>query len=108
MIENIKVNATAYNTIFNKTMVRKTYMVKELELSFSDKEITPWGGMALMSRMLQKIGFNDALREVQLPAQGSNSGYSPYQLIEQFLVSVWFGGKNPFRTGGFKMIKVNG
>ena len=36
-------------------------MVKELELSFSDKEITPWRGMALMSRMLQKIGFNDAL-----------------------------------------------
>lgn len=66
-------------------------MVKELELSFSDKEITPWGGMALMSRMLQKIGFNDALRGVQLPAQGSNRGYSPYQLIEQFLISVWCG-----------------
>ncbi len=32
-------------------------MARELELSFSDKEITPWGGMALMSRMLQKIGF---------------------------------------------------
>ena len=44
-------------------------MVKELELSFSDKEITPWGGMA---GCFKKIGFNDALRWVELPSQGSN------------------------------------
>jgi len=50
----------------------------------------PLGVMvALMSRMLQKIGFNDALRGVELPAQGSNRGYSPYQLLEQFLVAVF-------------------
>ncbi|MBF0329878.1 MAG: transposase [Nitrospirae bacterium] len=66
-------------------------MAKDLQLSFSDKEITPWGGMALMSRMLQKIGFREALGEVDLPKQGSNRGYPPEQLIEQFLVSVWCG-----------------
>ena len=66
-------------------------MAKELQLSFSDKEITPWGGMALMSRMLQKIGFREALERVHLPIQGSNRGYCPAQLIEQFLVSVWCG-----------------
>lgn len=66
-------------------------MAKDLELSFSDKEITPWGGMALMSRMLQKIGFKEALGKVLLPTQGSNRGCAPEQLIEQFLVSVWCG-----------------
>jgi len=66
-------------------------MAKDLQLSFSDKEITPWGGMALMSRMLQKIGFREALAKVPLPTQGSNRGYAPAQLIEQFLVSVWCG-----------------
>jgi hypothetical protein len=66
-------------------------MARDVELSFSDKEITPWGGMALMSRMLQKIGFREALGGVQLPTQGSNRGYAPAQLIEQFLVSVWCG-----------------
>jgi len=42
-------------------------MIKGLELSFSDKGVTPWGGMTLMWRMLQKIGFNDAVRGVELP-----------------------------------------
>lgn len=66
-------------------------MAKDLQLTFSDKEITPWGGMALMSRMLQRIGFLAALGRLQLPRQGSNRGYAPEQLIEQFLVSVWCG-----------------
>lgn len=66
-------------------------MAKELELSFSDKEITPWGGMALMMRLLQKIGLREALGRVHLPTQGSNRGYAPEQLIEQFMISVWCG-----------------
>jgi len=60
-----------------------------LKLSFSDKEITPWGGMALMSRMLQKIGFNNALIGVKLPAQGSNRGYSLY-----CYKSIWTAGRS--------------
>ena len=45
-------------------------MARELELSFSDKEITPWGGMALMSRMLGKIDFRGALKRAALPEHG--------------------------------------
>jgi hypothetical protein len=33
-------------------------MIKGLELSFSDKEVTPWGEMALMWRMLQNTLAN--------------------------------------------------
>ena len=36
----------------------------EFELRFTDKEITPWGGMALMKRMLDHLGFGTALIDV--------------------------------------------
>lgn len=61
------------------------------ELRFSDKEITAWGGMDLMKRMLDRIGFNSALEACELPRQGSNRGYSPIQLIVQFMLSIWCG-----------------
>src|SRR5208337_3758173 len=66
-------------------------MIGDIHLSFTDKEITPWGGMALMSRLLKKMNFQGALQAAELPAQGSNRGYAPEQLIEQFLISVWCG-----------------
>lgn len=65
--------------------VREAYMPTDLQLSFTDKEITPWGWLALMSRLLKKIGFREALREAGLPIQGSKRGYAPEQLI----VSHW-------------------
>jgi hypothetical protein len=66
-------------------------MQKDIQLSFTDREITPWGGMALMGRMLKKMDFQSALQGAGLPGQGSNRGYAPGQLIEQFLISVWCG-----------------
>lgn len=33
-----------------------------VELQFTDKEITPWGGMGLMKHLLDRIGFESALR----------------------------------------------
>ena len=83
--------ATNRGNIGAKNIVRKAYMSKDLQLSFTDKEITPWGGLALMSRLLKKIGFREALAGAGLPVQGSNRGYDPEQLIEQFLVGVWCG-----------------
>ena len=66
-------------------------MQKDIQLSFTDREITPWGGMALMGRMLKKMDFQSAVQGAGLPVQGSNRGYAPGQLIEQFLTSVWCG-----------------
>lgn len=63
----------------------------ELKIAFTDKEITPWGGVAMMSRMLEKMGFDEMLQGLQLPAPGSNRGYGPEQLVKQFLTSVWCG-----------------
>lgn len=63
----------------------------DLSLGFSDKQITPWGGMALIKRMLDHIGWDDALLKAELPQPGSNRGYAPEQLVNQFMLSVWSG-----------------
>lgn len=65
----------------------------EYELRFTDKEITAWGGMALMKRMLDHLGFDQALAQAGLPPPGSNRGYAPQQLLTQFMLSVWCGAK---------------
>jgi hypothetical protein len=70
----------------------------EFELRFSDKEITAWGGMGLMKRMLDHIEFDAALKACGLPAPGSNRGYAAEQLVQQFMLSVWCGA-NRFEHG---------
>jgi hypothetical protein len=44
----------------------------DFELRFTDKEITDWGCMALMKRMLDHMGFGAALVSAGLPPPGSN------------------------------------
>lgn len=61
------------------------------ELRFTDKEITAWGGMGLMKRMLDRIGFQAAVAACGLPQPGSYRDYAPIQLILQFILSVWCG-----------------
>jgi len=60
-------------------------------VSFTDREVTAWGGLALLKRMLDGMAFRQALSGWGLPAPGSNRGYEPAQLIEQFIVSIWCG-----------------
>jgi hypothetical protein len=61
------------------------------ELRFTDKEITAWGGMGLMKRLLDHLDFDTALRLAALPQPRSNRGYPPEQLILQFMLSIWCG-----------------
>ena len=63
----------------------------DFEVRFTDREITAWGGMALMQKMLQSIRFSDAAKQWDLPQPGSNRGYEPAQIIEQFMASIWCG-----------------
>ncbi len=69
-----------------------------VELAFTDKEITAWGGMGLMKRMLDRIGFESALQSCGLPQPLSNRGYRPEQLLVQFMLSIWCGA-NRFEHG---------
>ena len=63
----------------------------DFEVRFTSREISAWGGLALMRRMLQSIQFPEAARQWNLPQPGSNRGYEPVQIIEQFMVSIWCG-----------------
>jgi len=62
-----------------------------MELEFVDNEITAWGGLTILKAMIDSSGFEKHLEQLQLPAQGSNRGYSPVQLFVQFMASIWCG-----------------
>lgn len=57
------------------------------DLKFTSREVTAWGGLALLERMLDGMGFKEAVQSWDLPPPGSNWGYRPEQLIEQMIVS---------------------
>ena len=61
------------------------------DLKFTSREVTAWGGLALLKRMLDGMGLHEAMQSWQLPQPGSNRGYRPEQLIEQMIVSIWCG-----------------
>jgi hypothetical protein len=71
----------------------------EFEISYTDKEITPWGGMVLLKQMLKKIGFRNVISTCpDLPSPKSNRGYSPITIVESFLVSIWSGANRFLHT----------
>jgi hypothetical protein len=63
----------------------------DLQLRFTDKDITSWGAMALIKRMLDHLDFQSVLSRCGLPAPGSNRAYPSEQLITQFMLSIWCG-----------------
>jgi len=55
--------------------------MKDLELGFCDKNITPFAGMVLMKKMIDHLEFTKLLEYLPLPRPGSNRGYDPTQLM---------------------------
>ncbi len=63
----------------------------EFDISYTNKEVTPWGGMVFLRRMLQKIGFRELIeKNVDLPQPGSNRGYETATIIKSFITSITF------------------
>jgi len=63
-----------------------------LPFEFTDKPVTPWGGLRLVQEMLLRMNFREALASSGLPEPGSNRGYDPVSMMEAFMVCVWIGG----------------
>ena len=61
---------------------------------FTDKTVTPWGGMRMFKEFLDKTGMREELKAAGLPSPGSNCGYDPVLMVESFWVNVWLGGVN--------------
>ena len=70
----------------------------DFQIGFTDKEITPWGGMALMKQMMDHWDMDGVLSSLGLPAPGSNRGYKPEGIIKSFFVSVWCGANRFMHT----------
>ena len=66
-------------------------MVSNIDLRFTDNEISPWGGLSVMFKMLERCGMDETISSCPLPLQGSNRGYSPKQLIYGLFAGVWCG-----------------
>lgn len=60
-------------------------------IEYSDKPVTPFGGMALMKRFLEQTGIREFLRTLDLPQGGSNRAYDPVHMIESFWLGIWTG-----------------
>jgi hypothetical protein len=86
-------------------MAQKRLEGNGFSISFTDREVTAWGGLALLKRMFDTMGFRQALSSWGLPAPGSNRGYQPAQLIEQFIVSIWCGA---CRFTHAEMVRMDG
>ena len=67
-------------------------MMKNLEWEFTEKKVTPWGGMRMFKQFLDRSGIREQLRVAGLPEPMSNCGYDPVMVMESFWVSVWLGG----------------
>jgi len=71
----------------------------EFDISYTSKEITPWGGMVFLKQMLQKIGFRELIdNNPDLPVSGSNRGYKTSTIVEGFITSIWCGANRFLHT----------
>lgn len=66
-------------------------MMSGYDVKFVNKEITPFGGLSLFLKLLDKCHFEERLQKCGLPVQGSNRGYKPFQLISGLFAGVWCG-----------------
>ena len=65
--------------------------MRDFNIRFVKKEITPFGGLSLFFKLLEKCHFDERLEQSGIPAQGSNRGYKPLQLILGLFAGVWCG-----------------
>lgn len=71
----------------------------EFDISYTSKEITPWGGMVFLKQMLQKMKFREQIEQnLDLPKSGSNRGYKTYSIVEGFITSIWCGANKFLHT----------
>lgn len=62
-----------------------------LPIEYSDKPVTPFGGMSLMKRFLDQTEIKAYLGTLDLPQPGSNRGYAPVDIVTSFWLSIWTG-----------------
>ena len=64
----------------------------ELKIRYSDKKVTPFGGMKLLKDFMDTTSIIEDLRSVNLPYPQSNAGIDPIDIIQGFWLSIFTGG----------------
>ena len=77
-----------------------------LPIEYSDKQVTPFGGMSLMKRFVDQTGIRIFLKSLNLPSPGSNRGYDPVQIVESFWLSIWTGASRYIHCDWLRYDKV--
>ncbi len=63
----------------------------ELKINYSDKKVTPFGGMKLLKDFIDRSHILEDLRSVDLPYPNSNAGINPLDIIQGFWLSIFTG-----------------
>jgi hypothetical protein len=58
--------------------------IANIAYEFTDKKVTPWGGMLLMKEFLDRIGIREEMSKCGLPQPKSNRGYNPLDIVDSF------------------------
>ena len=61
------------------------------EIQYSDKPVTPFGGLVLMKELVERTGILSQMQQSDIPQNTSPNGYDPMVVIQSFWVSVWCG-----------------
>ena len=64
---------------------------ENFDFKFTTREVIAWGRLVLLKKMMDGMGVYRAIQSWELPIPSSNRGYDPAQLIEQMIVSIWYG-----------------
>jgi hypothetical protein len=70
-----------------------------LPYKFSDKKVTPWGGLRIVQVLYLKSGLRSIIEELPLKNPASNRGYNPVDIVEGFMMSVILGSKRLSHSG---------
>jgi hypothetical protein len=71
----------------------------DISYQFTNKEITPWGGMVFLRQFLDRMGFSEQVKSCPyLPQPGSNRAYDLSILLESFICSIWCGATRFLHT----------
>jgi hypothetical protein len=62
-----------------------------MKKSYTDVQVTPWGGMQEMKELLDKTGISKKLSSLNLPEGSSNNSIKSIDTLESFFVSIWIG-----------------
>lgn len=62
-----------------------------LPYEYTDKPVTPWGGMQEMKMVIEKTKILEELDKLSLPQSASNNSIPALDIIESFWVSIWIG-----------------